>query len=60
MRRKIYLYSCLRPNNLFSGRAELKITRERPDGEKQGKHNFHGWTSTSHPQKALGTESLKE
>lgn len=60
VKRKTYLYNYLRPNNPFSGKAELKITRERPDGEKQGKHNFHSWTSTSHPQKALGTELLKE
>lgn len=59
-KRKSYLHSYLRPNNPFSGRAELKITRERPDRGKQGKHNFQSWTSTFHPQKALGTGSLKE
>lgn len=60
VKRKTYLYNYLRRNNPFSRKAELKITRERRDGGKQGKHNFHSWTSTSRPQMALGTELLKD
>lgn len=60
VKRKTYFQGYLSPKNAFSSRAELEVTRERLDGGKQRKHTFHSWTSTSHSQKPLRTESLKK